>query len=112
MDHKKIFAGNLKRYMKENGKSRREMCAVLNVSYFTFSDWVNAKKMPRMDSVERIAEYFGCRKSDLIEDKTEEPAENSELSRKKKEFVMKVMQMSDAELDKLDQILRLVEGTK
>lgn len=70
MDNKNIFASNLKRYMKLNNKSRREICKDLGFSYYTFSDWVNGKKYPRMDKVEILAEYFGILKSDLIEEKT------------------------------------------
>ena len=69
-ENKNIFAANLKRYMALNGKSRRDISAALNVSYYTISDWVSGKKYPRMDKVEMLANYFGCLKSDLIEDKT------------------------------------------
>lgn len=69
MDNKNIFASNLKRYMKQSNKSRRDICKDLGFSYYTFSDWVNGKKYPRMDKVEILAEYFGILKSDLIEEK-------------------------------------------
>ena len=44
--------------------------------------------------------------------KKEQPIQFGGLSDKKKAFIDKVMQMSDAELDRLDQILALVENTK
>ena len=69
MNNKNIFADNLKKYMELNGKSRREICEALGFSYYTFSDWVNGKKYPRMDKVEMLANYFGIKKSDLIERK-------------------------------------------
>lgn len=69
MSNKRIFAENLKKYMEANNKTRREICAALGFSYYTFSDWVNGKKYPRMDKVEMLADYFGIQKSDLIEDK-------------------------------------------
>lgn len=61
--------------MDLHGKSRRDVCAALGFSYYTFSDWVNGKKYPRMDKVEMLADYFGILKSDLIEEKTEEHRE-------------------------------------
>ena len=112
MEHKEVFSKNLQKYMALHGKSRKEMCQALGYSYFTFCDWVNGKKMPRMDKVEQLANYFGILKSDLIEDKKEQPTEYGGLSERKKKFIDKVMQMSDAELDRLDQILSLVENTK
>ena len=69
MDNKNIFSENLKEYMRINGKSRNEVCDALGISYYTFSDWVNGKKYPRMDKVEMLADYFGILKSDLIEEK-------------------------------------------
>lgn len=75
MDNKSIFAKNLKQQMELCGKSRRDVCEALGFSYFTFSDWVNGKKYPRMDKVEKLADYFGILKSDLIEERTEEHRE-------------------------------------
>ena len=74
MDNKNIFSSNLKKYMDLNNKTRREICDALGFSYYTFTDWVNGKKYPRMDKVEKLADYFGILKSDLIEDKKDTPS--------------------------------------
>lgn len=111
MNNKNIFSINLKRYMQENNKSRKDVSEALGVSYYTFCDWVNGKKYPRMDKVEMLANYFGILKSDLIEDKQKQPAQG-ELSYKKREFIKKVEAMSEAQIEKLEQILSLVENTK
>jgi transcriptional regulator with XRE-family HTH domain len=107
MNHKEIFSTNLKRKMEEAGKTRQDICAALGFSYYTVTDWVKGKKMPRMDKVETLANYFNCLISDLIEEK--QPT--SELSIRKKEFIKKIEGMSDAQLDRLEQILALVENT-
>jgi repressor LexA len=96
--------------MKEHDKSRKEVADALGISYYTFSDWVNGKKYPRMDKVEKLANYFGILKSDLIEDKQKQPNEG-ELSMKKKDFIRKVEAMSDDQIARLEQILALVENT-
>lgn len=70
-ENKNIFAENLRKYMALNGTSRRDICEVLDIGYSTVSDWVKGKKYPRMDKVEKLANYFGILKSDLIEEKTE-----------------------------------------
>ena len=111
MNNKNIFAHNLKRYMNECGKTRKEVSDAIGVSYYTFSDWVNGKKYPRMDKVEKLAQYFGILKSDLIEDKKKQPA-NGGLSARQREFIKKVESMSDAQLERLEQILALVENTE
>lgn len=65
---RKTFAANLKMQMAKHGKSRKDVSDAIGVSYFTFSDWVNAKKYPRMNKIEALANYFGIPKSDLIEE--------------------------------------------
>ena len=71
MYDKKIFANNLIRLMEVNGKSRRDVCDALEFNYFTFTDWINGKKTPRMDKVEKLSQYFSVSISDLLEEKTE-----------------------------------------
>lgn len=68
---KEVFAKNLKRYMEAKGISQKELSAVVGVSAPTINEWVKAKKYPRIDKIEILSNYFGCLKSDLIEEKTE-----------------------------------------
>lgn len=109
---KEVFARNLRSYMESRGKNQKELAEIVGVSAPTMNDWLKGKKYPRIDKIEILANYFGILKSDLIEDKKEQPTEYDGLSKKRKAFIDKVMQMSDAELDRLDQILALVENTK
>ena len=111
MEHKEVFAKNLKKYMELNGKSRREMCAALGYSYFTFSDWVNGKKMPRMDKVEQLANYFGVLKSDLLEDKKETAPEDG-LSKAKKELYDLAENCTEEEAERFLQAWKLILGKK
>ena len=87
MTNKSVFAKNLQRQMDLNRKSRKDVCEALGFSYYTFSDWVNGKKYPRMDKVEILANYFGILKSDLIEDKKEKSTEYDELTDNKKALI-------------------------
>ena len=105
---KEIFAENLRRYIERSGKSQKEIAEYIGVSTSTFNEWTKGKKFPRIDKIELLAQFFNCRKSDLIEEK---PAtENGDrLSPRKMELIEKVKQMSDAELRKLDMLLRIVE---
>jgi repressor LexA len=113
MEHKSVFAENLKRYMALNGKTRKEVCEALGYSYFTFSDWVNGKKMPRMDKVEQLANYFGILKSDLIEEKKETATEiGSGLSEAKQKLLALAENCSDEEATRLLQMMELFLGRK
>lgn len=106
---KDVFARNLKMYMDMAGKNQKEMAEIIGVSAPTFNEWLKAKKYPRIDKIERLANYFGILKSDLIEDKQRQST-NNELSERKKLFIQKVEGMSDDQLERLERILALVEN--
>lgn len=66
---KEVFANNLKYYMDKSGMNQKEMAQITGVSAPAFCDWLNGKKYPRIDKIEILANYFGIRKSDLIEER-------------------------------------------
>ena len=66
--NKEVFAKNLDKYLTRSGKSQREMAEIVGVSSSTFNEWMKAKKYPRIDKIEFMADYFGILKSDLIEE--------------------------------------------
>lgn len=120
MDNRNIFAANLKRQMELHEKTRKDVSDALGVSYYTFSDWVNGKKYPRMDKVEKLANYFGILKSDLIEEKTEEHREmqkkNDVLSdivyrlQKDDNFLSVVTDLYNVDSGKLDLVKNLLNA--
>ena len=67
--NKETFAKNLSYYLSVRGKSQKEMAEYLGVAQSTFNEWANGKKYPRIDKIEKLANYFGILKSDLIEEK-------------------------------------------
>lgn len=68
LGNKEIMAKNIKRYMELNGVSSVDMCHALGVPQSTFSYWINAKTYPRIDKIEKMAEFFHINKADLVED--------------------------------------------
>lgn len=78
--NKETLAKNLKFYMDKSGRTQKEMSEVVGVAASTFNDWMKAKKYPRIDKIEMLADYFGIKKSDLIEEKvTEETEKNNDI---------------------------------
>lgn len=72
-ENKKIMAANIQRYMDQRGITRQQLCDALDIKYTTLRDWLKGITYPRIGKVEAMANYFGCEKSDLIEDKKEQP---------------------------------------
>ena len=75
LGNKEIIAQNIKFYMDKSSKDRNEICEALQINYSTLSEWVNGNKYPRIDAIEKLANYFGIQKSDLIE-----PRNNNETT--------------------------------
>lgn len=75
LGNKEVLAKNLQYYVERSGKTQKELCEIVGVSTSTFNDWMKAKKYPRIDKIEIMANYFRILKSDLIEEKTEEHRE-------------------------------------
>lgn len=67
IDNRQIFSANLTYYMTINNIKRPQLAEALNVNYFTLCDWVNGKKYPRPEKIDKLAAFFGISKADLIE---------------------------------------------
>lgn len=97
----------------EKGITGGKLCTDLKMSKGTLTDL----KMGRQTGIsatkaQKIASYFNVSVGYLLgeEEKKEQSAEG-ELSIKKKEFIQKVQKMTDAQIERLEQILALVEKT-
>lgn len=69
--NKEIFAKNLAYYLEKSGRDQKVVAEVVGVAPSTFNEWMKAKKYPRIDKIEMLANYFGVLKSDLIEEVSE-----------------------------------------
>jgi transcriptional regulator with XRE-family HTH domain len=69
VENKKILAENILYYMDLKGVTKQQVCASLDIKYSTFVEWIKGRAYPRIGAVEKLANYFGCEKSDLIEDR-------------------------------------------
>ena len=69
LGNKEIFSANLLYYIERSGKAQRDIAEVIGVSPSTFNEWVKGKKYPRIDKIEKLANFFRVQKSALIEDR-------------------------------------------
>lgn len=64
---REIFKQNLQKFMGQLGVDQAYIVAKLGITASTVSDWVNGKKYPRVDAMQRLADLFGVRLSDLTD---------------------------------------------
>lgn len=112
--NKDILSKNLKKYITKCGKDRGRIAEELGLSYSTLTDWVNGKKYPRIDNIEKLAMYFNVSKSELIEDYEEIKKDNDtlatiivklRLNKELLEVVEKLISLDKAKLKSLSRLL-------
>lgn len=69
-NYRKIFATNLNYYMQINNKIQDDLVRDLGLKTSTISSWCNGQKLPRMDKIILLSNYFGIHFSKLIEERT------------------------------------------
>lgn len=65
---KSIFAKNLSDLLSRHNIAQLELANKMGVAASTVSSWCNGEKMPRMDKIEWMANFFNVTRSDLIEE--------------------------------------------
>lgn len=112
----------LREAMYQAEKTQADLARETGISKATLSRYLSGQFEPKQNAVNKMAIalnvsemwLWGCDvpMARPAETKKNSPPKYDGLSEKKKSFIDKVMQMSDAELDRLEQILALVENTK
>lgn len=67
-DFNLIFSRNLNNYLEENHKTQAELAQYVGASTSAVSAWCRGQKTPRMDKIDKMCEFFGIKRSDLMED--------------------------------------------
>lgn len=98
---------------EEKGIKGGRMCTELGFSKSLMTDLKMGRKTGvSATTAQKIASYFGVSVGYLLgEEEKKEQSAVGELSIKKKEFIQKIQEMTDAQLERLEQILALVEKT-
>jgi len=69
LGNKKIMGENIQYYMSKYGIERRDFAKAIGVPYSSLTDWINGNTYPRIDKIQKMADYFQIEKADLVEDR-------------------------------------------
>ena len=93
---REIFCSNLNRLFRESDKQKKELAAYIGVSDNTVTSWVKGRKVPRMDKIDMICDFFGVNRSDVITEKTPpSSARQITLSSEEMELVLKFRSLDE-----------------
>lgn len=94
-DIKLKFAQNLKNIMQKRNKTQSDLVKDLSFRQATVSDWLNGKKYPRMDKVEKLANYLGVSINELLmQSVSEPPVPAIQLTDQEKSLIKKYRQLN------------------
>jgi repressor LexA len=106
LGNKEIFIRNFNRYLAKSGKKKIDISRALGVSTGTLADWTNGRSYPRMDKIQKLADFFGIQKSDLVEDNN---FAKDEISDKQQQVLDLFRQIPD---DKKDFAIKMLEAMR
>ena len=103
---KQVFAENLRGVLLETGCSQQQLADAIGVSEASVSLWLSAVHYPKPGKIQMMADYFGIRKSRLI-DPQETMKENVRVSRISKKLEL----LNDAQLAVVEAVVdQLLKG--
>lgn len=62
----RIIAKNLASLLRNKNRTQLELAEYLGVTQATVSNWCNGVKMPRMDKIDKICDFFDVKRSALM----------------------------------------------
>lgn len=102
---KMAFAENLKRYLNAKGFTQLDLANHMQCSSSTVSDWCNGKKYPRVDKMQRMADWLGVPMSELT-------SPHDKLEEADVAFYNRYRQLTEEEKEDMRDFLDLMEARR
>lgn len=110
--NKQTMAKNLNYYIEAKGLEKTQMAQELGFKRSSFYNWCNGTVYPRIDKIEKIADYLGVDKMDLINEHDEfhvEARKINELSQLKRMLIYAIYTMPEDKAEKLFKMAKILE---
>lgn len=82
------IGSNIKKLREKHNMSQEEFGQIAGVTDKAVSTWENDTKIPRMGAIQKIADYFNIKKSEIIEDDLTNTNDSTTLSPKEEKLVL------------------------
>lgn len=103
-EQRKILASNLKYQIELSGLDQKTISIDLDINPPTFNQWVNGRAVPSVSTLRRLAKYFDCTLSALI-DPADVSSSSVVFSGKEQALVLKYRAASPAIKEAVDKLL-------
>lgn len=102
-----VFAKNVNVILAERGISKAQFYADVNITAGAFYQWMNGLANPSPETLQRIAYYLGVTPATLTAPKEKPTAQGDGISEKQKYAIELVQSMSDDDLDRAIETLKI-----
>lgn len=104
-----MISKNIKILRERYNLSQKELAVIAGVSDKAVSSWERGTKEPRMGAIQKLAEHFNLKKSNLIEDDgmTDLISAPQDFTPKEKELIKKYRRLTPEGKETVDTILDL-----
>lgn len=92
---KKIFARNLNYFLDLNDKKQIDLAKYMGSSTGLVSSWCRGEKMPRVNKIKAICDWFHIEMTDLLTDKTKEQEDGHYLNEETKRIAAEIYNSPD-----------------
>lgn len=100
---------NIKILRERYGLSQKELGQIAGVSDKAVSTWEQGLKEPRMGTIQKLADYFSIRKSDIIEDgglmSKRTPSPSLSLTQQEETHIKKYRQLDADGKEEIDDLI-------
>lgn len=72
-----IIANNITKQLELHNRTQLDLAEYMGVSQATVSNWCKGVKMPRMTKIDMICNYFDIKRSDLMNNKSEQVSQSA-----------------------------------
>lgn len=69
-EEREILSKNLNRLLKSKGKTQADVVRELGIPEATIRSWFSGEKYPRIQNIQKLADYFNVKRSQITEDET------------------------------------------
>ena len=109
-EYKKVISNNLRNLAIEHEVTQREIAEAVGVSYASVSEWMNGKKIPRMNKIDLLCRFFKCTRADIMEPPDRKA--HREITADQAELISTTMTARPENVALVLEMLKRLEGIK
>lgn len=107
------IGSNIKKLRLKHGLEQSQLGEIAGVTDKAVSSWENGNSVPRMGAIEKMAQYFGIRKSDIIDDTESTSSYSSDIELDNFTYALynETKNLSDEQKNALLAMARILNGS-